>query len=252
MKKIALITGATAGIGEATAHRLAVAGFNLIITGRRAERLEAIAATIKEKYNVEVLCLSFDISNAASVEEAITSLPENFGQIDVLVNNAGLGLGYDRFDQSAISDWDAMIDTNIKGVLYISRLVAQKMGQVGAGLIINIGSIAGTQVSPNGVVYAASKAALHSLTLGMRADLLPLGIRVSELRPGTTRTEFVDVRAHGDLSRKDKVYDGLNPLDPEDIAEAIGWMATLPANVNISEIEITPQRQANCNCLLRK
>lgn len=252
MKTIALITGATAGIGEATAFRMAAAGFNLIITGRRKDRLEALAADIKQKHNVEVLPLAFDVSNCAEVEAAIASLPEEFSKIDVLVNNAGLGLGYARFEQCSTADWDTMIDTNVKGVLYMSRIVAQKMAPSGEGLIINVGSIAGTQTSPNGVVYAATKAALHSMTLGMRVDLLPLGIRVSEVRPGVTRTEFVDVRAHGDLTFKDKVYGGLEPLEAKDLAEAIGWIATQPTNVNISELEITPQRQASVNHLLRK
>lgn len=212
MNKRVLITGATAGIGEAAAYRLASAGFDLILTGRRAERLENLSKAITEKYAVDVVCLPFDISKCAEVEAAINSLPESV-QIDVLVNNAGLGLGYERFDESKVENWDAMIDTNIKGVLYISRIVSQRMVKRMSGLIINIGSIAGVQRTPSGVVYGATKAALHSMTLSMRVDLLPFNIRVCELRPGVTRSEFVDVRSHGDLSRKDAVYGGLNPLE---------------------------------------
>ncbi len=251
MKTIALITGATAGIGEATAHCMAAKGFDLIITGRRKERLEALATQLREKYNIEVQALSFDVRDYAQVEAAIASLPESFSQIDVLVNNAGLALGYERFDECQVENWDTMIDTNIKGVLYISRIVAAKMAQAGKGLIINIGSIAGTQTVPSGAVYGATKAALHSMTLSMRVELMPVGIRVSEVRPGITDTEFIDVRSYGDNARKDKVHDGIVPLQAADIAEAIAWIAVQPEHVNVSEIELTPQRQASVNHICR-
>ena len=252
MKKRVLITGATAGIGEATAHKLAESGFDLIITGRRMERLETLAKTLQQNYQTEVQTLCFDIRNRQQVEEALSSLPADKSKIDILVNNAGLAIGYERFDECNPSDWDTMIDTNIKGALYMAQAVSKQMVSRGEGLIINIGSIAGMQALPNGVVYSTTKAALHAMSLGMRVDLLPFGIRVCELRPGNTMTEFVDVRSRGDLSRKETVYAGLNPLHADDIAEAIRWMANLPENININEIEITPQRQANVNHLIRK
>lgn len=246
MSKIALITGATSGIGHATALELATKGYNLILTGRRAERLEATKNQITEQNpNTEVLTLCFDVRERDKVKEILSSLDEKWQAIDVLVNNAGLASGLEHIYDGSFEDWDKMIDTNIKGVLNITKYVAPYMIARGRGHIVNIGSTAGTQVYENGAVYCASKHAMHALSQGMRIDFLKHGIKVSEVRPGMVETEFSEVRFHGDSTRATGVYKGLRPLIAEDIASVIGWIVTLPAHVNVNDLELSPQAQAN-------
>lgn len=245
MKKTVLVTGATSGIGEATARQFAAEGCNIIITGRRAERLKQLKCEIENETEAEVQALCFDVRDRFQCEAALSSLKENFRTIDVLVNNAGLAAGLEHIDQGDINDWEAMIDTNVKGLLYITRLVAKGMIERGAGHIVNIGSIAGTQPYENGGVYCATKHAVHALSQSMRCDFLRSGIKVTEIRPGMVETEFSEVRFHGDKERADAVYDGITPLRGEDIAEAIVWAVSQPPHVNIDDILITPVRQAS-------
>jgi len=250
--RTALITGATSGIGEATARALSAEGYNVVVTGRRAERLRQLKAELEAQCGNSVLALAFDIRDRQQCETAIDTLPEEFSAIDVLVNNAGLSLGLDRLHEGSTNQWDQMIDTNVKGLLYITRKVAQKMAAAGAGHIVNIGSIAGSQTYEKGNVYCASKHAVHALSQGMRIDLLPYGIKVTEIRPGMVETEFSLVRFDGDRDAAGHVYDGVEPLTGEDIAEAVVWAVSQPAHVNIDEIMLTPVAQANAWYTFRK
>lgn len=252
MNKLALITGATSGIGEATAEAFAVEGYNLIITGRRADRLREQKRDLESRFGVEVLALGFDVRDRNQCEAAIESLPPEYREIDVLVNNAGLAAGLEHIDKGDPSDWDAMIDTNVKGLLYITRVISKIMVKRAKGHIVNIGSIAGTQPYENGGVYCASKHAVHALSQGLRIDLLGSGIKVTEVRPGMVETEFSLVRFHGDSQRANTVYDGVVPLSGEDIAETILWAVTQPAHVNIDEVVITPTAQANAYYTFRQ
>ncbi len=246
MSKTVLITGATSGIGEATARAFAAEGFAVIITGRRAERLQQLKAELKEQYGAEVCVASFDVRDEAMCNAAIEALPERFADIDILVNNAGLAAGLEHLNEGSSTDWNAMIDTNVKGLLYISRAVANRMIASGKrGHIVNLGSTAGTQVYENGNVYCATKHAVHALSQGMRIDFLRHGIRVTEIRPGMVETEFSVVRFHGDKNRADGVYKGLKPLTGDDVAEAIVWATTQPDHVHINEIVLTPTAQAD-------
>ncbi len=245
MEKTALITGATAGFGEAAARMLAEEGYRLIITGRRAERLRDLKKELKEAYGTHVLPLNFDIRDRVRTEAALDSLPEEYRAIDVLINNAGLAAGMEHIDQGDPADWDAMIDTNVKGLLYITRKVARGMAGRGRGHIVNVGSIAGTQAYENGAVYCASKHAVHALSQGMRIDLLSSGVKVTEIRPGMAETEFSLVRFHGDAARAGAVYNNVKPLTAEDVAETILWAISQPEHVNIDEIVITCRQQAN-------
>ena len=245
-KKVVMITGATSGIGEATARAFSQEGCKLIITGRRAERLAALKAELQEQYGTQVYIASCDVRDRAMCEAAVEALPEEFANIDILVNNAGLASGLEHLNEGALADWNAMIDTNVKGLLYITRVVSNRMIARGeGGHIINLGSTAGTQVYENGNVYCATKHAVHALSHGMRIDFLRHRIRVTEIRPGMVETEFSVVRFHGDQNRADNVYKGLKPLTGDDIAEAIVWAASQPAHVNISEIVLTPTAQAD-------
>ncbi len=239
MKKQALITGATSGIGRATALRLAREGYDLIVTGRRADRLETLR---REAEAAGAVCrtLVFDVRS----EEEVRHHLEPLERVDLLVNNAGLAAGLEHIDRGDTADWDAMIDTNVKGLLYVTRVVTPKMVAAGGGLIVNIGSIAGTEPYENGAVYCASKHAVHALSQAMRADLLAAGIKVTEIRPGMVETEFSEVRFHGDRERAAKVYEGVEPLTGEDIAEAIAWVAQLPAHMNVNDMVVMPARQA--------
>jgi 3-hydroxy acid dehydrogenase/malonic semialdehyde reductase len=250
--KLALVTGATSGIGRAVAIKLAENSFNLIITGRRGELLEALKREIEVKYKRDVLALNFDIRIKEEVDKAIENLPERWRKIDILVNNAGLAVGLNHIQDGVVDDWERMIDTNIKGLLYMTRNVAPIMIERGKGHIVNIGSIAGTQVYENGNVYCASKHAVHALSQGMRADMLKDGIRVTEIRPGLIETEFSLVRFKGDKEQAKKPYDGLNPLFAEDIAEALLFVVTRPNHVCINDLEITPTAQANGYYVNRK
>ena len=245
MEHIALITGASSGIGDATARAFAEDGYNLIITGRRADRLRKLKIELEKEFNIEVLALCFDIRDRKQCESAIDSLPKEDRNIDVLVNNAGLAAGLDHINDGDPNDWDAMIDTNVKGLLYITRKISQIMIERGSGHIINIGSIAGTQPYESGAAYCASKHAVHAISQGVRIDLLGSGIKVTEIRPGMTETEFSLVRFHGDSKRAQSVYDGVTPLSGDDIADAIIWVVSQPDHVNIDEIVITPKAQAN-------
>ena len=245
MKKIALITGATAGIGRATALLLAQNEFDLIITGRRNNMLEDLKREISDKYKAGVITLNFDIRKKEEVNQAIDALPGNWKKIDVLVNNAGLAAGLDYIDEGSVDDWETMIDTNIKGLLYITRKVSPVMAKNGYGHIVNISSIAGKEVYEKGNVYAASKHAVEALTKGMRIDLLRHNIKVSSVSPGAVETEFSMVRFKGDKDRADGVYKGYEPLKAEDIAEAVLFTLTRPAHVNINDILIMPSAQAN-------
>jgi len=249
---VAFVTGATSGIGEATARALSAEGYDVVITGRRAERLRQLKAQLEAQYGNDVLPLAFDVRDRVQCETAVDTLPAKFARIAVLVNNAGLALGLDRIHEGQTSQWDQMIDTNIKGLLYITRKVAAKMVEARAGHIINIGSISGTQPYEKGGVYCATKSAVHALSQGMRIDLLPFGIKVTEIRPGMVDTEFSLVRFDGDGGAADEVYEGVTPMTGEDIAGAIVWALAQPAHVNIDEIVLTPVAQANAYYTFRK
>jgi len=248
---IALITGATSGIGKASATIFAKHGYDLIITGRRDDRLQTFATELKKDFKIKVHTLYFDIRKLAEVKTNIASLPNEFKQIDVLLNNAGLASGLSAIQDGDTDDWEKMIDTNIKGLLYITREVSPLMIANKKGHIINIGSIAGKEVYANGNVYCATKHAVDALNKAMRIDLLPYGIRVTAVNPGMVETEFSVVRFHGDEERAKKVYEGLNPLTPQDIAETVFWAASRPAHVNINDIVIMPTVQANATTIFR-
>lgn len=253
MNKTALITGATSGIGRAVAKKLAQNGYNIIITGRRNNLLEALKNEInKEVPGIEVLTLNFDVRKQKEVSEAINGLPEKWSKIDVLVNNAGLAAGLDPIHEGSLDDWEQMIDTNVKGLLYITRCVTPSMVKNKSGHIINLGSIAGKEVYENGNVYCATKHAVDALTKGMRIDLLPYNIKVTSIDPGMVETEFSMVRFKGDKKRSDKVYEGLTPLGAEDIADAILFVVTRPPHVNINDMIIMPTAQANSVKTFRK
>lgn len=244
MRKIALITGATSGIGRATALLLAENGFSLIITGRRQELINELKHEVEVKYKQDVLVLCFDVRDLEQVDSSIESIPQGWRGIDVLVNNAGLSVGLNPINEGIIDDWERMIDTNIKGLLYVTRKVIPFMVERSKGHIVNIGSIAGTQVYENGNVYCASKYAVHALSQAMRTDLLKHNIKVSEIRPGLVETEFSLVRFKGDAEAAKKPYLGLKPLSGDDIADAIYYVITRPAHMNINDMEITPTAQA--------
>lgn len=249
--KTAFITGATAGIGKATAEIFAKNGYHVIITGRRKDRLDKFSKELQEKYKIKTLNLCFDVRKRAAVEKAINTLEKDWKKIDVLVNNAGLAMGLSTIQEGNIDDWETMIDTNVKGLLYITRSIAPIMIANGHGHIINIGSIAGKETYPNGNVYCATKHAVDSLSKAMRIDMLPHGIKVTAIHPGMVETEFSLVRYKGDEERAKKVYAGLKPLTAEDIAETIYWAASRPDHVNISDLVITPKIQANATTVKR-
>jgi 3-hydroxy acid dehydrogenase / malonic semialdehyde reductase len=252
MKKTVMITGATAGFGEASAHEFAKNGYDVIVTGRRLERLTALAEGLGKKYGCEVFTLNFDVRNNAETQKCIYSLPARWQDIDVLVNNAGLASGFGPVQDGSIEDWEKMIDTNVKGLLYVTRCVAPMMIKNKKGHIINIGSTAGKEAYLNGNVYCATKFAVDALTRSMRIDMLPHGIRVTSVCPGMAETEFSLVRFHGDADKAKTVYKGLQPLSAQDIADVIYFVASRPANVNISDIVVTPLAQANTNNIIRK
>lgn len=249
---IALITGATAGFGEACARTLAEAGYNLIITGRRKERLDKLAGEIKNKNQIEVLALCFDVRAKDEVEKSINELPPEWKMIDVLINNAGLASGLSAIHEGDIEDWEKMVDTNIKGLLYVTRAVSPLMVQRKSGHIINIGSIAGKEVYANGNVYCGTKHAVDALNKAMRIDLLPYNIKVTGIHPGMAETEFSIVRFHGDTEKAKTVYKGLTPLYARDIADTVLWCIQRPAHVNINDLVIMPSAQANATTSIRK
>lgn len=249
---IAFITGATAGIGKASAELFAKNGYNLIITGRRKERLIEFSTYLKSTYHIEVLSLNFDVRNFTEVESAVNSIPSDWRKINVLLNNAGLAVGMSTIQEGLIDDWERMIDTNIKGMLYITKCLAPIMIQNDYGHIINMGSIAGKEVYANGNVYCATKFAVDALNKSMRIDFLPHNIKVTAINPGMVETEFSIVRFKGDTERAKNAYKGLTPLTAEDIAETIYWVATRPAHVNINDIVIVASAQANATIAIRK
>lgn len=243
MNKTALITGASSGIGKATAFSLAEEKFNLIICGRRKEALDELAEQLGRKVNVHTL--KFDVRNKTEVNEAIQTLPPDFNTIDLLINNAGNAHGLDPIQSGSLEDWDAMIDINVKGLLYVSNAIIPRMAERKSGQIINIGSIAGKEVYPKGNVYSASKHAVDALNKGMRMDLNGLGIRVGAINPGLVETGFSEVRFKGDSERAKTVYEGYQPLTPEDIADIIVFMVTRPSHVNIADLLVLPTAQAS-------
>jgi len=251
-RPIILITGATSGFGEATARRFAAEGWRVIITGRRTGRLEALRSALDGLYGpASAHALHFDVRDNAAVEQAIGSLPTDWRNIDVLVNNAGLASGLDPIQDGHLDDWNAMLDTNVKGLLHVSRAVIPGMIERGRGHIINIGSVAGKEVYPKGNVYCASKHAVDALTKGMRQDLLPHGIKVTQIAPGLAETEFSTVRFHGDEAKAEQVYQGLRPLTGGDIADLVWFAATLPAHVCINDLIVTPTAQASSTLVRR-
>ena len=242
MTKTVMITGATSGFGEACARLLADNGWKLVLTGRRQDRLDKLQQELGGTDNVHCCC--FDIGDRTAVENTFNQLPETFSDIDVLVNNAGLALGLEPADQTNLDDWDRMVDTNIKGLMYCTRIILPKMRQSKKGYIINIGSVAGNWPYPGGNVYCASKAFVRQFSLALRADLIGTGIRVTNLEPGNAETEFSKVRFDNDQQRTDKVYHNTKALSANDIADTIFWLSNTPAHVNVTTLEIMPTEQA--------
>jgi len=251
MNKIILITGATSGFGEACARKFAAAGgYDIIITGRRKERLEALKTDLESGAygplsTPRILPLVFDVQDKAAVDAAIGSLPDSWQTIDILVNNAGLALGRDFFDEANMDDWETMIDTNVKGLLYVSRAVLPSMTARGKGHIINLGSVAAKDIYEKGNVYCGSKAAVDAISHSMRIDLLRHGIKVTAIHPGAAATEFSNVRFKGDETQAKKIYDGYTPLHAADVADVIYYCATLPAHVCLNDIVMTCTAQAD-------
>lgn len=249
--KTALITGATSGIGKACAHLFAQQGYQLVLVARREEKLKEVAQHLADKYAVEIQILIADVRDNSVLKEVFESLPEDWKQIDVLINNAGLSQGLDPVQNGDTNDWDTMIDTNVKGLLYVTKIVSNWMIAAKKGHIINIGSIAGKEVYPNGNVYCATKHAVDALNKGMRLDLLPHGIKVTAINPGMVETEFSVVRFKGDEDKAKKVYEGLEPLLAQDIADAIWFVVSRPAHVNINDMLIMPTAQASATVVNR-
>lgn len=248
---LVLVTGATSGIGKSTAEIFAKNGHNLIITGRRSERLNEFREQLEKTFSVSVTTLCFDVRKKDEVEKAFNSLSTENKNIDVLVNNAGLAAGLSSLQDGNIDHWERMIDTNVKGLLYVTKAVSNFMIKNKKGHIINIGSIAGKEVYANGNVYCATKHAVDALNKGMRIDLLPHNIKVTAVNPGMVETEFSIVRFDGDEDRAKKVYMGMQPLKPEDVAETIYWVANRPAHVNINDLIIMPAVQASATNVIR-
>lgn len=251
-KQIALITGATSGIGLATAQLLAQKGFDLIITGRREERLDEIKEQIEDQNDVRVLRLVFSVRDMEKTYKKLLTLPRSWENIDVLINNAGLAAGAEPIGEADVADTDTMIDTNIKGLLYVTNNIIPRMKEKRSGHIINIGSVASKEVYAGGSVYCATKHAVEALTKGMRIDLLPYNIRVTQIAPGMVETEFSLVRFKGDQKKADEVYQGLQPLTGEDIAETVAWAIERPPHVNINDIWIMPTAQASTRYVQRE
>jgi serine 3-dehydrogenase len=242
--RIVLITGASSGIGAATARVFAQAGAKLILTARRQDRLEQLADELGKEFASSTQLLPLDVRDAIAVESAISNLSADWSSIDILINNAGLSRGLDKFQAGSIQDWEEMIDTNIKGLLYLTRAIVPGMVSRGRGHVVNLGSTAGHQTYPNGNVYCATKAAVRVISEGLKQDLLGTPVRVSSVDPGLVETEFSQVRFHGDTERAKKVYQGLTPLTAADVADVIFFCVTRPPHVNISEVLLMPTDQA--------
>lgn len=251
MSKIALITGATAGIGEACARLFAGKKYDLILTGRRTERLDALATQLVSEFGIRVNTISMDVQIKEDVAK-LETLTDDWKKVDILINNAGLSQGLDPINSGSTRDWEVMIDTNIKGLLFVTKIVSNWMIKNGSGHIVNIGSIAGKETYQNGNVYCATKHAVDSLNKAMRIDLLPYKIKVTAIHPGAVETEFSEVRFHGDKERAKKVYEGFEPLHAQDIAETIWFVVSRPPHVNINDMLVMPTAQANTAHLLRE
>lgn len=251
MKKIAFITGATSGIGQACAQKFAASGYNLIINGRNTDKLNEMRKTLTQS-GVEVLTLPFDVRDREATRNAIESLVSPWNQIDVLVNNAGLALGLDKEYEGDFEDWDTMIDTNIKGLLHVTRMVVPAMVARNRGHVINIGSVAGDAAYANGNVYCATKAAVKTITDGLRIDLAHTAVRVTNVKPGLVETNFSVVRFHGDKERADNVYKGIQPLTGDDIADVVLYAANAPEHVQIAEVLVLATHQANGSTIVRE
>lgn len=251
MSKIAFITGATSGIGQACARKFAASGYNLIINGRNMDKLIEMKEELNQK-GADVLVLPFDVRDREATKKAIASLDESWNRIDVLVNNAGLALGLDKEYEGNFEDWDTMIDTNIKGLLNVTRLVVPNMVERNHGHVINIGSVAGDAAYANGNVYCATKAAVKTLSDGLRIDLAHTNIRVTNVKPGLVETNFSVVRFHGDKNRADNVYKGIEPLTGDDIADVVLYAANAPEHVQIAEVLVLATHQANGSTIVRE
>ncbi len=245
MQKTIFITGATSGFGKACARFFARDHHRLILTGRRSDRLKTIAADLLAMYGVEILTLNFDVRDRDAVKTAIDGIPQNWRNIDILINNAGLAAGSDTLQDGNLDDWDQMIDTNVKGLLYVTKNIFPLLLQSECPHIVNLGSVAGKEVYAKGNVYCATKFAVDALTQAMRIDMLSHGIKVSQIAPGAAETEFAQVRFKGDMEAVANVYKGFEPLHPEDIAAAVIWVTGLPAHVNINDMVIMPTAQAS-------
>ena len=250
MSRIALITGATSGIGEATARLFAKNGIDLILCGRRAERLKALKAELGEEVNLKTL--AFDVGDFDSVNSSISSLEERWKKVDILVNNAGGAHGLDLLNEGSVRDWQKMIDSNVSGLLYVSKLIIPHMISNQKGHIVNVGSIAGKQTYAKGTVYCAAKSGVEAISKGMRLELVPEGIKVTNIAPGAVDTEFSNVRFKGDLERAKKVYEGYEPLVAEDIAECILFCVNAPDHVQIADMTIFPSAQSDATTIYRK
>lgn len=250
--KIILITGASSGIGTACARIFAEAGAKLILAARRWELLQQLRDVLKQEFKAEVHLLQLDVRDRVAVESAISNLPDAWSEIDILINNAGLSRGLDKLHEGSFQDWEEMIDTNIKGLLYLTRYVVPGMVKRDRGHIVNLGSIAGHQTYPSGNVYCATKAAVKAISEGLKQDLLGTAIRVTSVDPGMVETEFSNVRFHGDDERAKKVYQGVNPLTPEDIADVIFFCTTRSPHVNINEVILMPVDQASATLVNRR
>lgn len=252
MLKIAFITGATSGFGKACAEKFAAHGYDLILNGRREDRLEKIKEDLEKRFNTAILLSVFDVRNRNEVFSAIKRIPEDWQHVDVLINNAGLALGRDYFDEGNMDDWDTMIDTNLKGLMYVTKAVFPLLKKSSQPHIINMGSVAGKEVYEKGNVYCASKVAVDALSQSMRIDFLRHDIKVTAIHPGAAETEFSIVRFKGDEETAGKIYDGLTPLTAEDVADVVYYCTTLPAHVCINEIVLTCTQQANAIYFNRK
>ena len=251
MKKIAFVTGATSGIGKACAVKFAQGGYNLIITARRADKLSEVEAELKE-LGAEVKALVFDVRDAEACEKAVAQLDENWSKIDVLINNAGLALGMEKEYQGNLEDWSTMIDTNIKGLLTMTRLIVPGMVARNEGHIINIGSVAGDAAYAGGNVYCATKAAVKAITDGLRIDVADTALRVTNIKPGMVETNFSNIRFHGDTERAANVYKGITPLTGDDIADVALYAASAPKHVQIAEILVLATHQASGSVIYKK
>lgn len=249
---IVLITGASSGIGAACARKFAQAGAKLILAARRWDRLQQVATALETEFGTQAHLLELDVRDRSQVESALHSLPEPWAAIDILINNAGLSRGLNKLHEGSVQDWEEMIDTNIKGLLYVTRVLVPGMVSRNRGHVVNIGSIAGHQTYPNGNVYCATKAAVRALTEGLKQDLLGTPVRVTTVDPGLVETEFSEVRFHGDGDRAKQVYQGLTPLTADDVADVIFFAVTRPAHVNLSEILMVPTDQATATLVHRR